>query len=232
MRSVDTVLLLKIVKVVLVLGAAGYVVGQVRKPDRFAGRLFAMLMNQSHSKLTDWGLMHTRVEKDFTILDVGCGGGRTIGKLAAMASSGKVYGSDYATGSVATSRSRNKELIRAGQVEIQQASVSKLPFAADTFDLVTAIETQYYWPDLPNDMREVLRVLKSGGVLAIIAETYKGGSRDAVLGAAMKLFGSPSLGVKEHKELFARAGYINVEVFEERKKGWICITGRKPRTVA
>ena len=79
-------------------------------------------------------------------------------------------------------------------------------------------------------MRDVLRVLKSGGVLAIIAETYKGGSRDVVLGPAMKLFGSPSLGVKEHKELFARAGYINVEVFEEPEKGWICIKGRKPRT--
>lgn len=228
----DAVLALKIVKVLLVLGAAVYVVSQVRKPDRLAGRLFAMLMNQSHSKLTDWGLMHTRVEMGFTILDVGCGGGRTVGKLAAMASNGKVYGIDYAAGSVATSRSRNEELIRAGRVEIQQAPVSKLPFAADTFDLVTAIETQYYWPDLPSDMREVLRVLKSGGVLAIIAETYKGGSRDLVLGTVMKLFGSPNLGVIEHKELFAKAGYINVEVFEEQKKGWICITGRKPRTVA
>ncbi|HLJ89979.1 MAG TPA: class I SAM-dependent methyltransferase [Candidatus Angelobacter sp.] len=227
----DTVLVMKIVKMVLVLGAAVYIVSQVRKPDRFAGRLFAMLMNQSHSKLTDWGLMHIRVGEDFTILDVGCGGGRTIGKLAAIASNGKVHGVDYAAGSVATSCSRNKEFIRAGQVEIQQASVSKLPFAADTFDLVTAIETQYYWPDLPSDMREVLRVLKSGGMLAIIAETYKGGSRDVVLGTAMKLFGSPSLGVKEHKELFARAGYINVEVFEEQKKGWICITGTKPPTV-
>ena len=225
----DSVLVLKIVKVVLALGAAGYVMGQVRKPDRFAGRLFAMLMNQSHSKLTDWGLTHIRIEKDFTILDVGCGGGRTIGKLAATASNGKVYGIDYAAGSVATSHARNKELIRAGQVQIQQASVSKLPFPADTFDLVTAIETQYYWPDLPSDMREVLRVLKPGGVLTIIAETYKGGSRDVVLGTAMKLFGSPSLGVKEQKELFAGAGYINVEVFEEPKKGWICITGGKPR---
>ena len=31
------------------------------------------------------------------------------------------------------------------------------------FDLVTAVETQYYWPDLAHDMREILRVLKPGG---------------------------------------------------------------------
>ena len=221
-------MLLKIIKMVLILVSAGYVVGQVRKPDRFIGRLFAMLMNRSHSKLTDWGLSHVRIAEAFHILDVGCGGGRTIEKLAAMAPSGKTYGIDYASGSVATSRARNKGPIRDGRVEIQQAAVSQLPFAADAFDLVTAIETQYYWPDLVNDMREILRVLKPTGTLAVIAETYKGGSRDVVLGPVMKLFGSSSLGVKEHRELFTQAGYTAVDVFEERNRGWICVTGKKP----
>lgn len=221
-------MLLKIVKIVFVLAATGYVLGQVRKPDRFIGRLFAMLMNRSHSKLTSWGLTHVRIAESSHILDVGCGGGRTIAKLATLASSGKIYGIDYASGSVATSRATNKDLIRSGRVEIQQATVSKLPFAADAFDLVTAIETQYYWPDLLNDMREILRVLKPGGTLAVIAETYKGGSRDVVLGPVMRVLGSPSLGVTEHRGLFTQAGYTAVEVFEERKKGWICVTGKKP----
>ena len=56
-------------------------------------------------------------------------------------------------------RQTNKKLIEAGRAEIHQASVSKLPFPNDQFDLVTAVETQYYWPDLVNDMREILRVL-------------------------------------------------------------------------
>ena len=41
-------------------------------------------------------------------------------------------------------------------------------------------------------MREIFRVLKPGGRLVVIAETYRGGSRDAVVGAAMRLFGSPA----------------------------------------
>ena len=228
----DTILVLKIVKMMIVAGAAVYVAGQVRKPDRFAGRLFAMLMNRSHSRLTDWGLTHVQIAKGISILDVGCGGGRTIEKLAATAINGKVYGIDYAAGSVATSRARNKELIRAGRVDIQQASVSKLPFPTSTLDVATAIETQYYWPDLVNDMREILRVLKPGGTLVIIAETYRGGSRDIVLGTAMKMFGSPSLSVENHRETFAQAGYTSVEVFEEKNKGWICVTGRKPAASA
>jgi SAM-dependent methyltransferase len=56
--------------------------------------------------------------------------------------------------------------------------VSRLPFPGDKFDLVTAVETQYYWPDLVKDMQEVLRVLKPGGTLIVIAESYKQGRYD------------------------------------------------------
>jgi len=51
-------------------------------------------MNASHSNLTDWGLQHVSIANHYTILDVGCGGGRTVSKLAAMATQGKVYGVD------------------------------------------------------------------------------------------------------------------------------------------
>jgi ubiquinone/menaquinone biosynthesis C-methylase UbiE len=101
-------------------------------------------MNMSHSSLTDWGLKHVLIEKHFTILDVGCGGGRTIQKLAAITTEGKLYGIDHADGSVAASRRKNAQLIQAGRVEIHQASVSRLPFPTNKFDLVTAVETQYY----------------------------------------------------------------------------------------
>ena len=69
--------------------------------------------------MTDWGLKQISIEKRFTILDVGCGGGRTIQKLAAIATEGMLYGVDYAKGSVAASRGKNALLIKAGRVEIQ-----------------------------------------------------------------------------------------------------------------
>ena len=42
-------------------------------------------MNLGHENMTDWGLGHVTVGSHFKVLDVGCGGGRTIEKLAAMA---------------------------------------------------------------------------------------------------------------------------------------------------
>jgi SAM-dependent methyltransferase len=155
---------------ICVAGLAVYLVNQVRKPTKWVGRLFLWMMNVSHSQVTDWGLKHAAIEEGFTILDVGCGGGRTIEKLAALAAKGTVYGVDYAAGSVAASRAKNAQLIQAGRVEVARASVSRLPFAADKFDLVTAVETRYYWPDRVNDMGEVLGVLKPGGTLIVIGK--------------------------------------------------------------
>lgn len=99
-----------------------YLVRQVKKPDRFAGRFFA-LMNSSHAPLTDWALRHLKISRGATTMDVGCGGGRTIDKLASKAA--QVYGIDYAAGSVAASRARNKRLRSGRQV------FSELTFGRD-----------------------------------------------------------------------------------------------------
>ena len=101
------------------------------------------MMNVSHSPLTTWGLEQVVIGPDFVILDVGCGGGATVDRLAAITSDGRVCGIDYADGSVAVSRRKNAALIAAGRVDIRKASVSRLPFDPGTFYLVTAIETHY-----------------------------------------------------------------------------------------
>jgi len=215
-------------RLALVLAAAIYLMTQVRRPSKWVGRFFVWMMNNSHSKLTDWGLQHAKIDKNFIILDVGCGGGRTIQKLADLATDGKIYGVDYAEGSVAATRRNNADLIGAGRVKVKNASVSQLPFADHKFDLVTAIETQYYWPDLVNDMQELLRVLKPGGTLLVIAEAYENGTHSQLYNPIMKLLGSSSLSAADQRSLFATAGYTDIEIFEERKKGWICAKGKKP----
>ena len=199
------------------------------KPTRWLGRLTLWRMNSSHSKLTDWGLEQVSIANHDTILDVGCGGGRTVNKLAAIATQGKVYGVDYSEESVAASNRKNARAIETGHVDIRLGSVSRLPFADDMFDLVTAVETHIWWPDLPGDIREVCRVLKPGGQLIIIAEVYKGAntitSRLAEKHAGR--LGMALLSANEHRQLLTDAGYAEVRVVEEDRKGWICAKGKK-----
>jgi ubiquinone/menaquinone biosynthesis C-methylase UbiE len=186
-------------------------------------------MNSRHSKVTDWGLSQTSIGKQDIILDVGCGGGRTVSKLAEMASEGKICGIDHSPESVAMAIRVNKQWIDMARVEIREASVSRLPFPDGAFDVVTAVETHFWWPALPTDMREVLRVLKPGGRLIVIAEVYKGaesfGSK-AVERYSEKT-GMALLSIQEHRDLFTNAGYADVDVIADPKKGWICCIGSK-----
>ena len=204
-------------------------VNQFQKPTGWSGRFVLWRMNSGHSKLTDWGLAHVSIEKHNTILDIGCGGGRTVHKLAAMATQGKVYGVDYSEESVAATKRTNRRWIDKGRVEVRHGSVSQLPFSDDQFDLVTAVETHYFWPNLPADMREVFRVLKPGGKLIIIAEVYRGANTTAAKVAEkyVELSGMAILSAPEHRELFVNAGYSHVEVIEEPDRGWICGAGTK-----
>jgi ubiquinone/menaquinone biosynthesis C-methylase UbiE len=187
-------------------------------------------MNLCHSKLTDWGLQQISIENRWTILDVGCGGGRTVSKLAAIATEGKVYGIDHSESSVAATKRINAQSIDRGRVEVRQASVSHLPFPDNMFDLVTAVETHFWWPDLPGDIREIFRILKPGGTVVLIAEVYKGAHTIAarLVEKAAPLTGLTLLTVEEHRELFKHAGYSDIRIIEEPRKGWICGVSEKP----
>jgi ubiquinone/menaquinone biosynthesis C-methylase UbiE len=187
-------------------------------------------MNSRHSQVTDWGLSHASIGKQDVILDVGCGGGRTVSKLAAMAPQGKVYGIDHSAESVAMALRTNKQWIDMARVEVREASVSRLPFSDGAFDVITAVETHFWWPALPTDLREVLRVLKPGGRLILIAEVYKGSG--AFTSRAMERYsektGMALLSVEEHRGVLTNAGYAGIQVITEPRKGWICCIGSKP----
>src|SRR5215813_15043510 len=184
-------------------------VNQCQNPTGWVGRMVLRNMNSRHSKVTDWGLAQASLEKQDIILDVGCGGGRTVSKLAAIATQGKVYGIDHSKESVAMATRTNKQWIEIARVEVREASVSRLPFPDDAFDVITAVETHFWWPALPTDMREVSRVLKPGGRLIIIAEVYKGAA--ALISKAAERYsgktGMAFLSVEEHRELFTNAGF-------------------------
>jgi SAM-dependent methyltransferase len=172
----------RIVRLALPILLILWVFRQVRKPSGPLGRRVVQAMNLGHATMTDWGLEQVTVPKNAVILDVGCGDGRTVRRLAALAPEDKIVGLDYSAASVAVSRDTNAQEIETGRVQIEQGSVAALPFSDRTFDIVTAVETHYYWPELPANVREIVRVLKPGGTFVLIAETCRGGPFRLVYG--------------------------------------------------
>ena len=141
----------------------------MRKPQGKLGNIQLKSMNKEHTPVSLWGLKHLNINPEDIVLDVGCGGGININRMAKDAK--KVYGIDYSIESVKLSREVNKKLIDNGQVEIHEGNVKDLPFEDDTFDIVTAFETVYFWPDIEKCFGEVKRVLKPGGTFLIGMES-------------------------------------------------------------
>jgi len=207
-------------------------VNHCQNPTGWLGRFVLRNMNARHSKVTDWGLAHVAIAKNDSILDVGCGGGRTVAKLAALATQGKICGVDHSRESVSVATKINQPSIARGRVEIVEGSVSHLPFPENAFDLVTAVETHFWWPDLPAGMREILRVLKPGGKALIVAEVYKGAESkmSALVEKYLPLSGMKFLTADQHRQLLEDAGFSHVEIATDSHKGWIACVGVRPRS--
>jgi ubiquinone/menaquinone biosynthesis C-methylase UbiE len=147
-----------------------------------------------------------------------------------MVPQGKVCGLDYSEESVAATKRMNARWIESGRVEVFEGSVSQLPFSDGMFDLVTGIETHFWWPSVPDGMREIFRILKPGGSLLLTAEIYKGAHTTAATLAEKyaSRMDFKLLSIDEHRELFTSAGFSDVRILTGPKKGWMCGTGKKP----
>ena len=204
---------------------------QAKKPSGLLGLQIARLMNLAHNKLTNWGLSYLDIKEDDTILDIGCGGGKTVNKLAQLAGKGKVFGIDFSDVSVKLSSKLNRYYINLGKVDIQKASVSSLPFPDNFFDIVTAVETYFFWPSLEKDIKEVLRVIKPGGKLLIVSEAYKNSRNEKSINKWSTILNTKDLmqyqTKEEFRQTFINAGYKEVEIYEHITHGWICGIGTR-----
>lgn len=204
-------------------------VNQIRKPSGKIGRIVARGMNKGHAKLAEWGLSKIIINPNDIILDIGCGGGGNIKRFAQIIIDGKIYGIDYSEAAISVSREVNQRYIKNGTVEIYNASVSSLPFEDDFFNIVSGFEAYYFWPDLAKDLKEIYRVLKQKGKLILVNEGYLCNNEKKRKKAEnwSKLGQFPLHTPEEYNDLLSKAGFSNIQIFEEHKKGWISVIGQK-----
>ena len=196
---------------------------QYRCPMGRRGRLVATMMNQHHEPLTLWGLTKITIGSDCVILDVGCGGGKTVSRLAQLAPQGRVFGIDYSVDMVKFSKKINKMLIVQNRVEIIEGSVEKMSFKDDFFDLVTAFETYYFWSNFLNALKEIKRVLKPGGKLLLVNELIYGATPAKLIEEThVKLFP-----LEKIHNVMQSIGFVDIQVFTKAESPWNAIACQK-----
>ena len=194
-----------------------------RTPVGLGGKLMVAMMNLGHSPVARWGLQFLTLAPDSKVLDCGCGGGANIKRLLKKCPQGIVKGVDYSTVSVEKARRLNQTAIQKGRCVVWQGSVAEMIFAKNWFDAVTAFETVYFWPDLPQCFREVWLVLKPGGTFLICNEangdTDKNEKWTRIIGG-MTIYRDTEL-----RAYLEQAGFHEVQI--HRKNSWLCVTARK-----
>ena len=182
------------------------------------GRMMLRFMNFGHAPLTNWGLSLLSFQDQMTMLDIGCGGGATLQRLLKRSKKAKVYGIDISEESVAKAKKINADVLDK-QVFVTQGSAEKLPYDDGMFDVITAVETVYFWPNLPHCLKEVRRVLKPGGRFAIMIEVL---DSDSVWTNVVE--GMTAYSPDELQKMLNEAGFIQIEL-HSKKPSYATIIG-------
>lgn len=199
----------------------------MRKPEGLGGKIAIRMMNLGHSSISKWGFSHINPSTDCKALDIGCGGGANIAVLLSKCSRGTVDGIDYSELSVKESKEKNKKAVENGRCKIVHGDVSKLPYQNESFNLVTAFETVYFWPDIENSFREVRRVIKPGGSFLICNEV--GGNNETYEKWVHIIEGMKIYEEKDLKDMLFNSGFSNVKSFRDEKRDWLCIIAENNR---
>ncbi len=135
------------------------------RPKGLLGRLGGVLMARGNRDCAAWVTDLLAIERRDAVLEVGFGPG--VGISLAAASAGRVAGIDPSPEMLAQSQARNADAIRSGRVDLRLGSVEALPFADNSFDKAFAVNSLQVWPDPLAGLREIRRVLRRGGRIAL-----------------------------------------------------------------
>jgi SAM-dependent methyltransferase len=144
------------------------------RPRGVLGRLGGLIMARTNRDCAAWVIGLLGIQPGDAVLEIGFGPGVGIEQAANATSAGHVAGVDPSDEMVAQATARNASAIARGRVDLRRGSVASLSFANNSFDKAFAINSMQVWPDAMAGLREIRRVVKSGGMVALGFTPYSG----------------------------------------------------------
>lgn len=140
-----------------------YFASQCGNPRGVVGNIMTWGMNRANHVMYQGIIENMKPTAGMSILDVGYGNGY-LEKLIYKETRCTIYGIDISEDMVDVATKANKKGVMKGDIHLSVGDCCKLVFANKCFDVVTTMNTIYFWDDTLQGMREIYRVLKAGGV--------------------------------------------------------------------
>jgi SAM-dependent methyltransferase len=183
---------------------------QLGHPRGPLGQIVARLLRRSNARLNLWMVELLDVAPGDRVLEVGFGPGVALAALLARASDGFVAGVDASEAMARQARARHAAAIAAGRLDIRLGDASSLPYDDATFDKVCGAHVIYFWPDPVATLRELRRVLRPGGRLALAYQERERMPRISARGLSQA--GARLFGPGEVEPVVRSAGFTDVRV--------------------
>jgi SAM-dependent methyltransferase len=153
---------------------------QFGRPTGFPGRIAGWVMahRSSNRRRNVWAVSLLDVRRDDRVLEIGFGPGVAIRELARLAPDGYVCGLDHSEVMLRQAGRRNADGVRRGRVELRLGSVERVPAFEVPFDKILAVNALQFWDEPVEPLRELRRVLRSGGRIAIAFQPRGPGASD------------------------------------------------------
>lgn len=196
--------------------------GNPGKPQGEAGIIMLNRMSVSHKNVTDWAFSHLNITGNEAVLEIGCGSGIALKKVAGFIDSGNLAGIDHSEISVELSKNNNSDDIKSGKTQIIQSSVENLPFDDDSFDIIYTVESFYFWNNPLECLKEVRRVLAPGGIFMIAADIYGDAELTDEEIENVRKYNLFNPTRDQFRELLERSGFSEIKINTCPGTNWIC----------
>ena len=136
-----------------------YIAKQFANPRGIGGRIVMAVMNRQNAQMYEATERLLRPRNDDTILDIGCGNGIMLERIA-HACDCRLIGTDISEDALEIAKRR----LVGTNVEFLRCPVDDMPLEDATVDKALTINTLYFWEDLTSGFEEIARVLKPEGI--------------------------------------------------------------------
>jgi ubiquinone/menaquinone biosynthesis C-methylase UbiE len=177
------------------------------RPQGVLGRLGGLIMARTNRDCAAWVIGLLDIKPNDVVLEIGFGPGVGIALLADTTAAAHIAGVDPSAEMIEQATARNAAAVAHGRVELRRGSAATLPFGDASFDQAFAINSMQVWPDAMAGLRDIRRVVKSGGKVALGFTPYSGQRKEGLIAT------------------ITIAGFSNVRMVETRN---FCVLATKP----
>ncbi|MCC0649936.1 class I SAM-dependent methyltransferase [Clostridioides sp. ZZV15-6598] len=140
-----------------------YIGSQFGNPRGIIGKCCCLIMNTINQKMYKSLISCIRLNEQSRLLDIGYGNGYLIQQIYKKYST-DICGIDISKDMKELATKQNLKGIEDGKIQLSIGNCCNLEYKDNSFDIVTSINTIYFWDDTTKGLSEIFRVLKPEGI--------------------------------------------------------------------